>query len=394
MRIAFVTPEYVTESNFDGGLANYLHRVSLALVQLGHHPIIVVSSDRDEVINDNEIEINRVRVDCNHFLFRLAKKLYHNKMNSSLRWLHQSWCLNKAIKRIHKKEVIDIIQYASYTATGYFRVKKIPSVVRLSSYQPLWREAYGNLNPSQDELKMEALERESFRRVDGVFGPSHIIAKEVESMLGKEITIIETPFLLDTHDFDEKIYNQSLAGKKYLLFFGSLGLLKGVGDIAEIIYELLEKCRDLYFVFVGKNFGIIDTVKKNASEHQSRVLYFNKINHGELYPVIKNAYAVVLPSRIDNFPNSCLEAMAFKRVVIGTKNTSFEQLIVDGESGFLCEKKNPVDLLRIIEKVLALENVEMVRVGEKAWERIERLKPEIVVNELVNYYTRVITNMR
>ena len=35
LRVAFATPEYVTEKHFDGGLANYLNRVSRSLV---HEP--------------------------------------------------------------------------------------------------------------------------------------------------------------------------------------------------------------------------------------------------------------------------------------------------------------------------------------------------------------------
>jgi glycosyltransferase involved in cell wall biosynthesis len=390
MRIAFVTPEYVTESNFDGGLANYLYRVSLSLIKLGHSPIIVVASDKNETLLHNGIEINRVFINNKHILLRMLKRLTGNKIDSTLIWLFQSWSLNRVLKKIHQKNAIDIIQYASYTATGYFRMKKIPSVVRLSSYQPLWREAYGNLNPSIDELKMEDLERSSFKKADGIFGPSYIIAKEVERVIGKKVTIIEPPFLLETRDLNENIYDEYLKGKQYLLFFGSLGLLKGVGNIAEIIYELLDKNRELYFVLVGKDFGMAEVIKKNAQEHRSRILYFNKMNHNKLYPIIEHAFAVVLPSRIDNFPNTCLEAMAHKKVVIGTKGTSFEQLINDGTNGFLCEKDNSTDLLQTIERVLALSTNELDEIGRKANERIQKLNPGIVVKDLIDYYTKVI----
>ena len=42
-----------------------------------------------------------------------------------------------------------------------------------------------------------------------------------------------------------------------------------------------------------------------------------------------------LPSKVDNLPNTCLEAMALKRVVIGSRTAaSFDQLISDGVNGF------------------------------------------------------------
>ena len=36
MRIAFITPEFVTNEYFSGGLANYVHRVTRALAEMGH----------------------------------------------------------------------------------------------------------------------------------------------------------------------------------------------------------------------------------------------------------------------------------------------------------------------------------------------------------------------
>ena len=44
MRVALITSEFVTESVFDGGLANYIFRVAKALIQLNHIPVVFVSS--------------------------------------------------------------------------------------------------------------------------------------------------------------------------------------------------------------------------------------------------------------------------------------------------------------------------------------------------------------
>jgi glycosyltransferase involved in cell wall biosynthesis len=46
LRIAFATPEYVTENHFDGGLANYLGRLTQSLADLGHDIHVVTLSVR------------------------------------------------------------------------------------------------------------------------------------------------------------------------------------------------------------------------------------------------------------------------------------------------------------------------------------------------------------
>ena len=48
MRIALVTTEFITEPVFDGGLANYLHRLALSLKLFGHTPVIFVTADHHE----------------------------------------------------------------------------------------------------------------------------------------------------------------------------------------------------------------------------------------------------------------------------------------------------------------------------------------------------------
>ncbi|MCK5074752.1 MAG: glycosyltransferase, partial [Calditrichia bacterium] len=95
-------------------------------------------------------------------------------------------------------------------------------------------------------------------------------------------------------------------------------------------------------------------------------------------------------SLIDNFPNTCLEALAFRRIVIGTKGTSFEQIIDDNKSGFLCNNNDSKDLLRKIEIILNLNENEKEVIQKNGYKRIQKLKPEIVVNDLIQYYQEII----
>ena len=120
------------------------------------------------------------------------------------------------------------------------------------------------------------------------------------------------------------------------------------------------------------------------------MLYLGRLTHQELYPVIKNSQAVVLPSRVDNFPNTCIEAMAQGRIVVGTQGASFEQLIEDGKSGFLCKIDDSPSLLTAIEKALALTYTKKLEMGKKAKDRIKGLSPDIAVQNLLNVYQEVI----
>lgn len=383
MLVCFVTPEFVTEPiNFDGGLSNYVYNASTGLIKLGHKPIVIVSSNITEIILHDNIEVHRVS----------WKAISENQ---AINLLHQSFILYQYIRNIADTYKINIIQYASYMGVGYYRIPNIPSVVRISSYNPLWVEYYG-LTPTIDTNNINEIEVIAMKRADALFGPNKVIAETIYQNEKIEASIIESPMLDRKRTFDFSVFNE-VQGKKYLLFFGTIGLLKGVKTIAEVLCNLFSAHSDCDFIFIGKDGGyngqkMMNYVYENAKEFKHRIHYYDKMSHAKLFPFIINAYAIVLPSRIDNFPNTCIESMANSKVVIGTRNTGFDQLITDGVNGFLCERDNPADLLDVINKTINLEPNTLHSMERKAKERADLLKPEIVLDKLVMYYKETIDN--
>lgn len=401
MRIVLVTTEYVTEdANFDGGLANNTYRTALSLLRLGHEPIVVVASNRKEVLMHDGVEVHRVSVIWHYPLWRYLGFLYYFCLFMGIDWMLVSYALNREIRTIHRKKKVDAIQYTSLGALALFRIPDIPSVARLSSSQKLADEAseFGRAMEVFALRGRHYLERTALRRVDAVFGPSSLVGQAVAREVGIEVELIESPFLLEASAMDDSAYREitsELRGRQYLLFFGSIGLLKGAKTIGDMIYRLFDRYPDLCFVFVGKDLGLkgcsaVEYVRKRAGKHRERVIYRNKLRHDRLYPIIEHARFVVLPSRFDNFPNTCIEAMAFKKIVIGTRGTSFEELITDGVNGFLCDKDSPESLFEVIALVMQMTSTRCAEVGEKAYQRTAELSPDRIVNKLISIYTRAI----
>jgi glycogen synthase len=393
MKIAFVTPEYVTEANFDGGLASYLYRVARALRDLGHEPVLFVAADRNAELLHEGIAVFRVNVQSNIPFFIRAFR--NSGFSRPLQWLWQSWKLNRALLLHHNKAPFAIAQFASYTATALFRPRAIPSVVRISSLQSLWDAASGN-RPALHRKFAQYLEVVAIKKTDKLIGPGKTVAEQVEKLTKKKVHLVESPYNHTSEQRDDKPYAAICAGKKYLLFFGSIGLLKGVKTIGDCILPLLQKYPDLFFVFVGKDMrfndgAMIDYVRAQAGALHYKIIYPGVLPHAQLLPIIEHASAVVLPSRIDNFPNTCLEAMACGKIVIGTRGTSFEQLIDDGISGFLCEVDDAQGLLRSIETALLLPEEKKLLLADKARQRIALLRPENTVAALLLQYQQVLS---
>lgn len=349
MSIAFITPEYVTETSFDGGLSNYVHKISLALLNRDHNIYVLVASNKNQVFQHQGITVIRVNMKSKYL--DIYRKVLKGQLYSPALWLMQSWKLNRALKKLHLNTKIDVAQFASYMATGLFAPKNMKVVSKVSSYQPLLEQVY-EIEPTPSSKLNNFFELYALKRMHKVYGPSYLIAKIISKKIKSPVDVLESP-LPSNIKRDDKIYKESLKGKKYLLFFGSLGVLKGVKDIAKILPDLFSEHSELYFTFIGKDLGyngqpIINYVRAQITENLDHIIHLNKMEQKYLVPIIENAYAVVLPSRIDNLPNTCTESMALGKIVIGTERASFEQLIDDGVNGYLCNIADSDSLLSSI----------------------------------------------
>lgn len=394
MNIAYVVPEFVTEIK-GGGLASYINNISQILADLGHNITIIVKSQEDGAINwGNNIKVVRVSVSLDNVDENVPGSFYRE-------W---SRVLNERLIEEHNQGGnFDVVQYANWNALAFERTS-IPTVVRISSDLPLWRAANRidyDVNAEYDCIKVtDYMEDIALMNADEVFGPSELIANIISQRTGKEIKVIESPFYQRKIQCDESIFKQFLLGKRYILSHGMLNLLKGTKLIADNIYDILNLDKSIYYVFAGKDCGwedenedfinAIDYIRKMAREHADRIIYLGTLPREQLYPVINNSLFCVLPSRIDNLPNTCIEAMSFGKMVIGTRGSSFEQLISDGENGFLIERENGEQLVDKINEVLKLSDAKREEVEARAKVRIKRMEPELVAAKVIQLYQNAI----
>lgn len=386
MTIIFATTDYIKRGQPTTGLPAYLYRVSQALISMGHVPIIVVSGKEIPYTKRDGIEI--------YTIFVPGRDFGNSCINYIYRSVTCSWFINKKIKEIAKNRKIDIIQFTSLHGIGMFHTGKIPAVLRLSSYAKTYFGTYATFEKKLVRI-MAYIERLAAKRCNAVFAPCQITADAYGKDCHRKVYVIETPFVNDIEKCDDSLYQKELKGKKYFLFFGSLYVEKGILVIGEILEEILEKYPEYYFVFAGKPMLIngknaAAVIRECAGKHKNRVFVLGAVPHERLYPIIENADLVLLPSLMDNFPNACVEAMYFKKIVIGTNGASFEQLIRDGYNGFLCEIGNAKDLLKKIEIAVNLDHKTKTIIGERARQRIEKLQPEYVVQKLIKLYESVI----
>lgn len=351
------------------------------------------------VFKKNLFRAPRIGTICRKASYFLLQRNYEvfKKFNQYGYACTHSFFINRAIVEFNKKNKIDIIHYTNLSGLALFRPANIPAIIRVSGIHRLWWRV--NESAVNEEMRLQdQLEFDVLSTVEKVVVPSEVIKNEIIKVVPHlDISLIETPFVKNTLQFDSSVLKEyGLDNKKYVLFFGQVAPLKGVVAIAEMIHDFLNKYPDIYYVFVGQMYryqgkNMDKYILQNAKKFSNRIIFIDRLQHQFLFPIIEKAELITLPSRMDNLPNACIESMFLGKIVIGSNGASFDQLIEDGKSGFLCEIDDPKSLLSKVEMALSLNDEQKKLIGLNAKKRIEKLNPELVTNELLNFYRSAIS---
>jgi glycogen synthase len=396
VRIAFVTSEYVMPNRAEGGLANYLKKTGEELARRGADIWIFVPSDRNACWRDGPLLVSEVRKTA-LFLSAAARVPVLRRLAPVAHQLLTARRLARRFRKTHRREAFDIIQVSNYRAPGYFLRKngRVPMVCRVSSYAPLYRSAYGRTRNLSESLS-DWLEMRQVLDAEAAFAPSRFIAEAYDRLEGYRPHVIPTPVDLSEVTPDPTYYQQRLDGVSYLLVFGTLSRTKGVDVLADVIPSVLARHATLSFVFVGRDDGLpngqamSDYVRSKCAGYESRLLFSPALPKTQLYPVIAGAVGVMMPSRVDNYPNACLEAQSLGVPVVGTYESSLEEMIVDGETGFLAGNGDSASLLAAIERLLAQTPDQRAEVKERIQAHVDAIVSEDRVGQLEAFYQSVV----
>lgn len=381
MRIAFLTTEYVTEPNFDGGLANYLYRIAIALKTLKHDVEIFVLTNRNGSLVHDGILIHRIK-------HKTIKNFY---IARSLNILIGAYLMKRAVLRRIKQHKIDIVQAASYLSPGFFLTRKpiLPVVTRISSSTCIWRAAEGRRSYLDDTI-LERLEMLQMVHSDGCYAPTDMLISHINMLEPLKIDVIRPPYLLNSSNMDFSIFNNYSHIKNYLLFYGTIMNTKGINFLCSNLKTILSKNINIDFIFIGR-YGKEEMFKRAATPYENRVHYIPSLDKPQLIPFIQNARAIILPSKLDNLPNTCLESMGFGKIVITTYTSGCKDIIIHGTNGFLIHYGNDDELYMVVNQICQMNIEQLNKIGGQAIKTIlEKFNPHANAEVLVNYFKDVI----
>ncbi len=356
LRIAFLTPEFVTEGEKFGGIAAYVYRISKALSDMGHQPeVFTLSKKRSLPFEYDGIRVQRVKPYepfYIKFIYRNFNKFFRLKGNRAYRNICFALAVSRALDRRENGNLFDFVHSSDFFSAGLFvrNINKRPLLVRCSWARDLCLQADG-LTDDVDEKCVSFLEKALLRRSTVVYAPSVFLAKHYSRRYGLDVQTVRPPFLFDSPPAVDLPWRLP---DRFLFHFASvLGPLKGTDILAKALPSVWREEPDFTMVWAGREryAGLFSDFKRVWGVHAEKVILLGEIEKSKIYAILKRAEASVLPSRYDNLPNTAIESFALNIPIIGPNGASFDELIEPGINGELFTPEDPGALSKAMLRV-------------------------------------------
>ncbi|MBX3440029.1 MAG: glycosyltransferase family 4 protein, partial [Planctomycetaceae bacterium] len=299
-----------------------------------------------------------------------------------------AWQAALLAERLIEEEGIDIIEAQEYQAPlYYFQLRRAlglgprqrpPCLVHLHSPTEYiarhndWDFRLPHVTPAIE------LENFSILAADALVCPSQFLARQIEAQHGLAAGAVQTiPYPMG--EWVEPPLDPHRGTRPSVCFVGRVEPRKGVYEWTDAAARVAGEFPEATFDFIGG-----DTLDR---ERSVRSLVANRIPravrshfrfHGEqrrqvLSRFLAEARLSVVPSRWDNFPFTCMEAMATGIPVLATRQGGMAEMIEDGETGWLAETANPDALANALQRALSTPAKESADMGRRAAISIRQL---------------------
>lgn len=390
LRIAILTTEFVTEWASGGGVGNFLQRLARAFKETGHEPEVFVISSEEKAFDFCGIRVERVRP-LDRKLFSIAEWYlrkyipgyqvgpHRQELGANLR---MAWSLNRALERRHSEQPFDLVHSTTLAASGLFvrRKRNRSHICFVTSNFVAGLQEYGSpLNLSAKLLLW--IQLTALHKANQVYAHSQLLSDYYVHEYRIPVRKVFPPMFIEAEPVERVSFELP---DRYLIHFGLIGTLKGSDLVAQALSLAWQQEPGLRMIWAGTEVqpNTIDSYRALWAHHASNVNWLGSLEKPVLYAVLKRAIASVLPSRVDNLPNTVSESLLFGIPVIGSRGASIDELVEDGSSGALVPIGN-VDALAAAMLRAWRGQASWLGTGFQPPRTLSELDPEVAVTNLL-----------
>lgn len=368
MKVLFVVPSYVPAWRTGGPVVS-IHSLARHIVQLGHPVTVITTNDNGgEVLN---VPLNEpAHLDGVEVWYYPIENLPMPWPLSRMGYFSKSWGFSfsprqrQAVReRVGKFDVVSIQNPFAYAnIAGAFEAR--------SAGVPYMYYARGMLQPShlkfraaKKRLYMGLFEKRILRHAAGLFALTEDEAAAYR-LLGLETPTYVIPNAVDLSGLCTTVVDptapliRQLEGKAVILYLSRIHPTKGVDVLVEAFVELAARHPSAVLVVAGPDEGDMVSgfeARLNQAALAGRVLFPGLIAGAAKRDLLARADVFVLPSHMEGFSMSVLEAMGSGVPVVITPGCHFPD-VERARAGLIVEPRVR-SMVEALDKLLASESL-------------------------------------
>ena len=382
MHIGFLTPEYPhPKVAHAAGLGTSVKNLAEALSKKGVEvTVFVYAQSRSEIFNENGITIYLIP-DQN---FLIGKWFFYRKF------------VQQYIQKIINSEKIDLLEVPDWTGVTAFMKFSVPIVVRFHGSDTY----FCHIENRKQKLKNRLFETIAVRRAQGYIAPTRYAGEVSSRLFGIKHEKIQTIHHgLNLNQFKNDA--PEIVEKNVILYIGTIIRKKGVFELPNIFNNIRIDFPEARLILIGSDASDVYSGKNStwellqsmfSKDDLSNVTYLGKLPYEEIKNYIKKANVCVFPTYAETLGMVTIESMAMQKPVVNSSIGWAQELIKDGESGFLVYPNHHDLFANKIKSILADDKLS-IEIGKSARLRVEKkFDIEKIVEQNKAYYRSLIIN--
>jgi len=361
LHILFLESNYPSVDGNRGGAGTYVQIVGIELIKRGHKVSVIRGSNHYAIENfyiDHGIEVYTQNIKSKILWYISNLPIINNIIFQTLAYFYTGIKIYSLINKINKNSKIDLIEYSSIGDFWQSIFKSIPYCVHLhgSSYTI---NKFLNKKLNTGERIMNCFVRHFYKNAKVIISPSKWMLSEVEKE--NKINFTNKVVLKYPIDyFNEKIPENKINSKIKFFMAARDDLAKGWKEVYNAINNLSDDYIDKSeFIF----FGLSD---KNYFKNKKNVIVHQFSERLVILEELKKSNVALIPSWVDNSPNTVYEAMLYGKAVIASKISGIPELVINKKTGLLINPFNSIDFVKSLEFMIDNPN-KIVEYGKNGY---------------------------
>ena len=362
MHISFLTPEYPHKRvSHAAGIGTSIKNLVIALAQKKIEvSVFVYGQQEDAVFTEEGITIHLIK----------------NRKYQFMGWYYHRKYLQNYLNKHILSEKIDAVEAADWTGITAFMRLKAPLVIRFHGSDTY----FCHIEKRHQKLKNYWFEKLAVQNAEAFIAPTTYAGNISKKLFGIKNKLVQTiHYGLELNRFENP--NPALFEKGLLLYIGTVIRKKGVFELPEIFKKVRLLFPEAKLVLIGGDSSDVQTGSSSTWQllqkefdinDLEKVTYLEKIPYQDVQNYIKQAHVCIFPSFAETLGMVTIESMALQKPVVNTNIGWAQELIADGESGFLV---HPQDHSFYANRIITLlEDTKLcLAMGEKARKRVENV---------------------